>query len=117
MQQRWFAGDRSIGWWDQMVVGLLRLRFAAGVCVLAVGLLMGGGAVAVADPGSNGSAANGDDGTNASGHQQSTGAKKPKDGPGATTSKTGANAPGQQPKKPKDEPGATTSGTGATPSG
>ena len=41
-----------------------RLRFAAGVCVLAGGLLMGGGAVAVADPGLGGSAPNGDDGTN-----------------------------------------------------
>ena len=41
-----------------------RLRFAAGVCVLAAGLLMGGGAVAVADPGLGGSAPNGDDGTN-----------------------------------------------------
>ena len=57
---------------EQMVVGLLRLRFAAGVCVLAAGLLMGaGGAVAVADPGSSGSAAHGD--------QHSTDAKKPKD--------------------------------------
>ena len=42
-----------------------RLRFAAGVCVLAAGLLMGGGVVAVADPGLGGSAPNGDDGTNA----------------------------------------------------
>jgi hypothetical protein len=41
-----------------------RLRFGAGVCVLAAGLLMGGGAVAVADPDSGGSP-NGDDGTNA----------------------------------------------------
>src|SRR6478736_10544132 len=70
--KRWSAGDRSIGWWEQMV-GLLRFRFAAGVCVLAAGLLMGGGAVAVADPGSNGSAANSTD-TN---QQPSTGAKKP----------------------------------------
>ena len=76
--------------------------------MLAAGLLMGaGGAVAVADP--SGSAAHGDD---ASGDQHSTGAKKPKDEPGATTSGTGANAPGQQPKKPKDKPGATTSTTG-----
>ena len=76
-----------------------RVRFAAGVCVLAAGLLMGaGGAVAVADPGSSGSAAHGDHGTNASGQQHSTGAKKPKDEPGATTSGTGA----------------TTVGTGAT---
>ena len=44
------------------------LRFAAGVCVLAAGLLMGGGAVAVADPGLGGSAPNGDDGTNDSVH-------------------------------------------------
>ena len=53
------------------MVGLSQLRFAAGVCVLAAGLLMGGagGAVAVADPGSNGSsgsAAHGNGG-NASG--------------------------------------------------
>ncbi len=41
-----------------------RVRFAAGVCLLAAGLLMGGGAVAVADPGLGGSAPNGDDGTN-----------------------------------------------------
>ena len=41
-----------------------RLRFAAGVCVLAAGVLMGGGAVAVADPGLGGSSPNGDDGTN-----------------------------------------------------
>ena len=41
-----------------------RLRFAAGVCVLAAGLLMGGGVVAVADPGLGGSAPNGDHGTN-----------------------------------------------------
>jgi hypothetical protein len=40
------------------------VRFAAGVCLLAAGLLMGGGAVAVADPGLGGSAPNGDDGTN-----------------------------------------------------
>src|SRR6478735_7343799 len=90
------------------MMALRRFRFAAGVCVLAAGLLMGGGAVAVADP--SGSAAHGDD---ASGDQHSTGAKKPKDEPGATTSRTGANAPGQQPKKPKDKPGATTSTTGS----
>ncbi len=75
------------------MVGLLRLRFAAGVCVLAAGLLMGaGGAVAVADPGSSGSAAHGDDGTNASGQQNSTGAKKPKDEPGGTDTKDGWRA-------------------------
>ena len=62
MRQRWSAGDRSIGWWEQMMVGLLRLRCAAGVYVLAAGLLMGaGGAVAVADPGSSGSVANSTD--------------------------------------------------------
>ena len=85
---------------------LLPLRFAAGVCVLAAGLLIGGvgGAVAVADTGSNGSAKHGDD---ASGDQHSTGAKKPKDEPGATTSKTGTTT---------SKTGAT-SGTGATTSG
>ena len=68
---------------EQMMVGLLRLRFAAGVCVLAASLLMGaGGAVAVADPGSSGSAAHGD--------QHSTDAKKPKDE-----------------KKPKHQPSGT----------
>ena len=41
-----------------------RLRFAVGVCILAAGLVMVGGAVAVADPGLGGSAPNGDDGTN-----------------------------------------------------
>ena len=72
----------------EQMVGLSHLRFAAGVCVLAAGLLMGGagGAVAVADPDSSGSAAHGDDGTNASGQhgngndasgQPSTGAKSP----------------------------------------
>ena len=83
------------------------LRFAVGVCALAVALLLGGagGTVAVADPDSSGSAAHGDDGINASGHQHSTGAKKPKDEPGATTSGTGATTSGT---------GAATSGTGAT---
>src|SRR6185437_11585805 len=93
--KRGTAGDRSRCCWEQMV-GLLRLRFAAGVCVLAAGLLMGaGGAVAVADPGSSGSAAHGD--------QHSTDAKKPKD-----------EKKPKDDKKPKDEPGATTPGTGAT---
>ena len=79
---------------EQMVVGLLRLRFAAGVCVLAAGLLMGaGGAIAVADPDARGSTAHGDHETNTSGRQNSTGPKKPKHEPGATTSGTGANAP------------------------
>ena len=50
---------------SEWIVFRSRLRFAAGVCVLAAGLLMGGGgAVAVADPGLGGSAPNGDDGTN-----------------------------------------------------
>src|SRR6478672_7158079 len=49
---------------SEWIVVRWRLRFAAGVCVLAAGLLMGGGAVAVADPGLGGSAPNGDDGTN-----------------------------------------------------
>jgi hypothetical protein len=99
-----------------MVVGLLRLRFAAGVCVLAAGLLMGaGGAVAVADPGSPGSAAHGHDGTNASGQQHSTGAKKPKDKPVGTDTKDGSLGSGGQSgqqhstgaKKPKDKPVGT----------
>ena len=91
---------------------LSHLRFAAGVCVLAAGLLMGaGGAVAVADPGSSGSAAHGDDGTN-SGQQHSAGAKKPKDEPVGTDTNDGSLGSGGQPgqqhsagaKKPKDEP-------------
>ncbi len=61
--------------------------------MVAAGLLMGGGAVAVADPGSSGSAAHGDNGTNASG-QPSTGAKTPKDEPGGA-------------KTPKDHPRGT----------
>ena len=98
------------------MVGLSRLRFAAGVCVLAAGLLMGaGGAVAVADPGSSGSAAHGDDGTNASGQQIPPDAKKPKDEPGGTDTKDGSLGSGGQSgqqhstgaKKPKDEPGGT----------
>ena len=61
-------------------MGLSHLRFAAGVCVLAAGLLMGaGGAVAVADPDSSGSATNSTD-TN---QKHSTGAENPKkDGTG-----------------------------------
>ena len=41
-----------------------RVGFAAVGCVLAAGLLMSGGAVAVAVPGLGGSSPNGDDGTN-----------------------------------------------------
>ena len=98
------------------MAGLSYFRFAVGVCVLAAGLLMGArGAVAVADPGSSGSAAHGDDGTNASGQQPSHGAKKPKDEPGGTDTKDGSlgagGQSGQQPshgaKKPTDEPGGT----------
>ena len=74
------------------IVGLSHLRFAAGVCVLAAGLLMGGagGAVAVADPDSSGSAAHGDDGTNASGQQLHRREASPKKEPGgtATTART-----------------------------
>ena len=58
---------------DVIVAGRVvsHLRFAAGVCVLAAGLLMGGagGAVAVADPNSSGSAAHRDAGTTASGQR------------------------------------------------
>ena len=61
---------------DVIVAGRLvsHLRFAAGVCVLAAALLMAsaGGAVAVADPDSSGSAAPGDGGTNASGQGGTT---------------------------------------------
>ena len=93
---------------------LSHLRFAAGVCVLAAGLLMGaGGAVGVADPGSSGSAAHGD--------QHSTDAKKPKDEkkpkdkPFGTNSKDGSLGAGAQSgqqqstgaKKPKNEPDGT----------
>ena len=60
--------------WGQ-IVGLLRLRFAAGVGVLAASLLIGSAAVAVADPDSSSSAANG---ANDAGQQSSTDAKKQK---------------------------------------
>ena len=82
-------------------------RFVAGVCVVAAGLLMGGGAVAVADPGSSGSAAHGDNGTNASG-QPSTGAKKPKDDPRGTDTKDEKKDPsGTDTKDEKKDPGGT----------
>ena len=81
-------------------------RFVAGVCVVAAGLLMGGGAVAVADPGLSGSAAHGDNGTNASG-QPSTGAKKPKDEPG------GAKKPNRSSRVlPPLQPASPTKSTG-----
>ena len=93
---------------DVIVAGRVvsHLRFAAGVCVLAAALLMGGagGAVAVADPNSSGSAAHGDAGTTASG-QQPSGAKGPKKAPGGTDSEDGtlgsAPQPGQQPSGAK----------------
>jgi hypothetical protein len=82
------------GW---QIVVTSHLRFAAGVCVLTAGLLMGGGAVAVADPDFSGSAAKGTD----SNQQPSTGAKKPKKDPGGTDTNqqpsTGATSPNQQP--------------------
>jgi hypothetical protein len=89
---------------DVIVAGRVvsHLRFAAGVCVLAAALLMGGagGAVAVADPNSSGSAAHGDAGTTASGQQASTCAKGAKKAPGRTDSEDGtlgsAPQPGQQ---------------------
>ena len=108
---------------DVIVAGRVvsHLRFAAGVCVLAAGLLMGsaGGAVAVADPDSSGSAAHGDGGTNASG-QASTTASSPVGNVTDTRRKTiqrvtstlgSGRQPGQQPstgaKSPKKEPGGT----------
>ena len=108
------------------MVGLLRMRLTAGVCVLAAALLVGaGGAVAVGDPGSNGSAAHGDHETNASGQPQSTGGKKPKDEPGGTDTKDGSRGSGGQPdqqqstaaKKPTDEPGGTDTKDGSRGSG
>ena len=108
---------------DVIVAGRVvsHLRFAAGVCVLAAGLLMGsaGGAVAVADPDSSGSAAHGDGGTNASG-QGSTTASSPvgnvtdtrrKTIQGVTSTLGSGRQRGQQPstgaKSPKKEPGGT----------
>src|SRR6185503_9705883 len=115
------------------MVGLLRFRFAAGVCMLAAGLLMGaGGAVAFADPDSHGSAAHGDAGADASGPSTAKEPKKPKKASGGTVTTDDTNMgpvtstlgsgrqPGEPPstaKKPKIEPGAGTSGTGATRSG
>ena len=87
------------------------LRFAAGVCVLAAGLLMGGagGAVAVAD--SSGSAAHSDNGT----------VKKPKKAPGGANTQHGAVSSSQQTgqqvsadaKKPKKAPGGANTQQGA----
>ena len=106
---------------DVIVAGRLvsHLRFAAGVCVLAAGLLMGSAAVAVADPGSSNSAAHGDDGTNASSQDSPTASSpvgKVADTPrkkkqGVTSTLGSGRQPGQQPstgaKSPKKEPGGT----------
>jgi hypothetical protein len=97
--------------WEQMTVGLLRLRFATCVCLLAAALLMGaGGGFAIADPGSSSSAANGDDGTNAGAKKS----KKPKDESGTDTKDGSPGSGGQsgQPHSidhevPKDDPGGT----------
>jgi hypothetical protein len=108
---------------DVIVAGraVSHLRFAAGVCVLAAVLLMGsaGGAVAVADRDSRGSAAPGHGGTNAS-RQGSTKASSPvgkgtdtrrKTVQGVTTTPGSGRQRGQQPstgaKSPKKEPGGT----------
>ncbi len=108
---------------DVIVAGRVvsHLRFAAGVCVIAAGLLMGsaGGAVAVADPDSSGSAAPGDGGTSASG-QVSTTASSPVGNVTDTRRNTiqgrmstlgSGRQRGQQPstgaKSPKKEPGGT----------
>jgi hypothetical protein len=97
----------------EQIVTASHLRFAAGVCVLAAGLLMGGagGAVAVADSSGSGSAAHSDNGT----------AKKPKKTPGGANTQQGtvssSGQTGQQSsagaKKPKKTPGGadTTDGT------
>ena len=108
---------------DVIVAGRLvsHLRFAAGVCVLAAGLLMGSawGAVAVADPDPSGSAAPGDGGANASGQGSAT-ASSPIGNVTDTRRKTilrvtstlgSGRQPGRQPstgaKSPKKEPGGT----------
>jgi len=73
------------------MAGLSHFRFATGVCVLTAGLLIGGvgGAVAVADPDSSGSAAHGKGGNNASG-QHGNGNN------GSGHGNAGNNASGQQ---------------------
>ncbi len=96
------------------------LRFAAGACVLAVGLLLGspGGAVAVADTPSSDSAAPGDGSTKAS-TQQSTTARSlvgqvtdtlHETIRGITSTLGSGRPPGQRPSigaSPKKEPGGT----------
>jgi hypothetical protein len=101
------------------------LRFATGVCVLTAGLLIGaaGGAVAVADPDSTGSAAPGDDGTNALGPGSIT-ANSPvgnvtdnvtdtvrKTIPGATSTLGSGRQPGQQPSTGATSPNNQPRGT------
>ena len=113
---------------EQMMVGLLRLRLAAGICVLAAAGRLpggGGGAVAVADPSSNDSAAHGHHETNASAQPEFPRAKKLKDEPGSTGTKDGSLGSGGEPgeqhstaaKKPKNEPGGTDTKDGARGSG
>ena len=110
---------RSVPWLGSNG-GSVALRFAAGVCVLTAGLVMGaGGGVAVADPDSSGSAATGDDGTNASSQGSAT-ASSPVGNDTDTqqttiqhvTSTFGSDRqPGEQPstgtERPQQEPGGT----------
>ena len=104
---------------DVIVAGRLvsHLRFAAGVCVLAAALLMAsaGGAVAVADSDSSGSAAPGDGGTNASGQGGTTARSPVGDVTGTlretiqrVTSTLGSGRqPGQQPFHRREKPGGS----------
>ena len=108
---------------DVIVAGRVvsHLRFAAGVCVIAAGLLMGsaGGAVAVADPDSSGSAAPGDGGTSASGQVSTTASStvgnvtdtRRNTIQGRMSTLGSGRQRGQQPstgaKSPKKEPGGT----------
>ena len=93
---------RAVLWLGEQIVGLSHLRFAAGVCVLAAGLLMGaGGAVAVADPDSSGSTTNSTD-TN---QKHSTGAENPK--------KDGTDANGEKTKGEKKDSGVAAAATKA----
>ena len=102
---------------DVIVAGRVvsHLRFAAGVFVLAAGLLMAsaGGAVAVADSDSSGSAAPGDGGTSASGQGGTTARSPVGDVTGTlretiqrVTSTLGSGRqPGQQPFHRREKPG------------
>ena len=102
---------------DVIVAGRLvsQLRFAAGVCVLAAALLMAsaGGAVAVADSNSSGSAASGDGGTNASGHGGTTARSPVGDVTGplretirrVTSTLGSGRQPGQRPFHRREKPG------------